>query len=85
MDQLTERLQAGVNELTRILDHLNQEVATLRGNWTGSATDAYDRAQRQWTAQLREMNELLAQHRGTAHHAQEIFRDARRRNAEIWS
>lgn len=44
------------------LMNLDQKVASLRGVWTGAASDAYDVAHREWAQQLSELRELLAQH-----------------------
>lgn len=85
MDQLIDQLRDAVQHFTQLLEVLDQEVSTLRGRWTGEASDAYDRAQREWTAKLTALNELLAEHRHTTVRAQEIFQDARRKNEALWS
>lgn len=85
MDELIDRLRAAIAQFTHLLDALDQEVATLRGKWTGEASDAYDRAQRDWTARLTALNELLAEHRNQTVRAQEIFQDARKKNEALWS
>jgi WXG100 family type VII secretion target len=85
MTGLVDRLTAGVAEIQRVLDTLEHEVSTLRGGWSGEASDAYERAQRAWTAQLHELHVYLAQHRDSAAHAQDVFATAKKRNEQIWS
>ena len=42
------------------LGDLDRKVATLKANWDGEAKEAYERAQREWSVQITEMNALLA-------------------------
>jgi WXG100 family type VII secretion target len=85
MDQLIDLLQDGVRNITGILRTLDDDVADLRARFTGEASDAYDRAHRDWTSRLDEMNDLLAHHRAHASRAQEIFQGVARKNADLWS
>lgn len=85
MDELIDRLRDAIRQYAHLLDALDQEVAVLRDKWTGEASDAYDRAQRDWTAKLAALNELLAEHRNTSVRAQEIFQDTRRKNESLWA
>ena len=85
MDELIDRLRDAIRQYANLLDALDQEVSTLRDKWTGEASDAYDRAQREWSAKLVALNELLAEHRNTSVKAQEIFQDTRRKNESLWA
>ena len=48
------------NKIEELLAALETEVATLRDAWSGEASEAYDVAQRTWSANLREMRRLVA-------------------------
>jgi WXG100 family type VII secretion target len=85
MSGLIDTLGSGVQGLARVLDELDAEVSTLRAGWSGEASDAYDRAQRQWTSQLQEFTHYLQHHREQAARAQDLFADAKKRNEQIWS
>lgn len=85
MSHLIDQLGAGLAGIRSSLDTLDAEVATLRDRWSGEASDAYDRAQRAWSAQLAEFADYLALNRDRAIDAQDVFADAKKRNAQIWS
>ena len=85
MTGLVDLLSSGVQRISQVLDSLDGDVSTLRDKWSGDASDAYDRAQREWSARLRELTVFLQQHRDSAAHAQDVFADAKRRNEQIWS
>lgn len=53
------RTAQGIAEELRTLD---EKVARLRGEWSGDASDAYDSAQREWTACLDEMGRILQEY-----------------------
>ncbi len=59
MERLIGTLQNATSAISGRLDRLDEQVAVLRGAWTGEASDAYDRAQRTNREQLREMNRIL--------------------------
>lgn len=66
MERLIGTLQASTSAIGGRLDRLDEEVAALRGAWSGEASDAYDAAQRTSRAQLREMNRILRSSGGAA-------------------
>lgn len=57
--QLRESLARSSQTIGQILTDLDERVATLRSGWSGEASDAYDRAQREWTASLNELGAIL--------------------------
>jgi WXG100 family type VII secretion target len=85
MSTLIDRLRESIQAIEGILRGLDEDVAKLRGAWGGEASDAYDRAQQRWTAELGQMNELLAHHRRSAIASAELFEDAVQKNKQIWS
>jgi WXG100 family type VII secretion target len=66
------------------LSALDEQVARLRGRWSGEASDAYDRAQQEWTTAIRELNELLAQATASLTAARDGFRAAEDANIARW-
>jgi len=85
MSALTDRLRDAIRAIEGILRDLDGKVAELRGGFTGEASEAYVRAHEKWTAQLDEMNALLARHRSNTIAGAELFQDAVGKNREIWS
>ena len=85
MSSLTDRLRDAVRGIEGILRDLDGKVATLRGGFTGEASEAYTFAHARWTAELDEMNALLERHRRSTIESAEIFHDAARQSQQIWS
>jgi WXG100 family type VII secretion target len=61
MDQTVELIAGANADIRGSLESLDTTVSTLRAQWTGSASDAYDRAHREWTQSLDAMNAILAE------------------------
>lgn len=59
LSQAYESLAKAGQNLEEILADLDDKVATLRGEWSGEATEAYTLAQREWTEQLERMRDLV--------------------------
>jgi len=85
MSDLIERLRDAVHGIEGVLHSLDEQVAKLRGGWTGAASDAYDDAQKKWRGQLGEMNDLLDRHRTNTIENAELFDSAVKKNQQIWS
>jgi len=85
MSALIDALRDAIQGIEAILRELDSKVSELRGGWSGEASEAYNRAQARWTAQLDEMNGLLARHRNDTIAGAELFKDAVAKNREIWS
>ena len=47
-------------EIGTALDELDSKVSKLKQSWDGEAKEAYEAAQRQWSAQITEINALLS-------------------------
>lgn len=41
------------------LDELDRQLAPLRSDWTGAASEAYTHSKQQWTKAIQDMNLLL--------------------------
>lgn len=59
IDDAESGMRSAVAQIQQELDELDARVGTLRGAWTGEASDAYDTAQREWTLHLTNMRALL--------------------------
>jgi WXG100 family type VII secretion target len=66
------------------LEALDERVRVLRAGWTGAASDAYDEAHRQWTAQLNAMNKILASASNAAAKSSERYASGRAKIQERW-
>lgn len=58
---LAGQIRNGSNNIKSTLDGLESEVNKLKGAWSGEALEAYNQAQRKWTASIGEMQQLLTQ------------------------
>jgi len=58
---LSEQIRTGASGIREELDTLDSKVGQLRASWSGSAQEAYDVAQRKWTTQLVELQQVLGQ------------------------
>jgi WXG100 family type VII secretion target len=61
MDQAVELIQSANAGIRETLSTLDSSVDALRGQWSGSASEAYDTAHRDWVATLDNMNSILAE------------------------
>lgn len=58
---LAQQIRTGAGGIRTQLETLDTAVGKLRASWTGEAQTAYDQAQREWTAKLTELQQLLEQ------------------------
>ena len=58
---LAGQSRSGSQNIKSTLDNLESEVNKLKGAWSGEALEAYNQAQRNWTASVNEMQQLLTQ------------------------
>ena len=61
MESLTQAISAANQNIRSALTRLDDEALALRSAWSGDASDAYDKAHREWTATLAELNAVLAE------------------------
>lgn len=59
LEQLEQSLRSASGEMLETLAALDSEVSTLRGQWTGEASDAYDVAHAEWTHQMDGVSKFL--------------------------
>ncbi|MFG6445653.1 WXG100 family type VII secretion target [Microbacterium sp. P06] len=71
--------------IAETLRDLDDRVSKLRSAWSGDASDAYDRAQRDWTASLDELGRILDEYSGRVADIDARYRDASRTiGQKIW-
>jgi WXG100 family type VII secretion target len=80
-----ERLDVASTEIAARLDELDAEVATLRGGWSGEASEAYRRAHVEWNERLRNMRRILRDAVSAAERSSARYATAQAKVAERWS
>lgn len=88
----TDQLEARIDELARFdrmlgdqLDRLDETMGQLRGNWSGSASDAQQRAHQEWSRGFDEMRRAVVGMREVARVAHANYTSAARTNVRMWS
>lgn len=76
-----QQLLLGARRTGDRLDRLEQELAPLRGEWSGAARGAYDAAKAQWDAAVADTVQLLAQVGHAVEAADAAYRAADQRGA----
>ena len=79
------RIDAAIDEMQRLLDDLERRAAVLRTGWTGEASDAYDRAHRDWDQSIRVLEKAARDVAAVAHSGVKRFRALDEANARVWS
>ena len=70
--------------LEEVFAQLDTEVAVLRADWSGTAQDAYTRAQGEWSDSLRSLQAALSAAAGSARTAGETLTQAHRDATALW-
>jgi early secretory antigenic target protein ESAT-6 len=61
LDGIAGEIAAGVSKLEQRLNRLEQDLAPLKGDWTGEASIAYQQAKAKWDAAIQDLKTTLAQ------------------------
>lgn len=77
-------IQASANQIQARLDELDRELAPLRADWTGSASEAYQVAKTKWTQAVNDMQQLLAQIGTAVQQSNSEYQSAERANQGRW-
>ena len=84
LEAAADDIRAAANGIESRLHRLDNELTPLRADWTGAASEAYQRAKAQWNAALTDMQLLLA-HIGTAvSQSNTEYQAAERANQARW-
>jgi early secretory antigenic target protein ESAT-6 len=81
---LVESLRGSTGAIRDRLEALDSEVARLESSFTGAASQAYQRAQSEWRAQLVEMNHTLDRAAGVVTDSGEAFVQTDKKAAGSW-
>jgi WXG100 family type VII secretion target len=71
-------------DVTEILDDVDQAMATLRATWHGDASDAQAQSEQQWEQGAEQMKASLKQLQTIAETAQKNYSDAVSKNGQMW-
>lgn len=84
LDTAVTRLAASRDRIAAALGVLDGRVSTLRGQWLGEASDAYDAAHRDLAKGMRELNTLLGSASAELAKARTGYHSAEKNNAARW-
>ncbi|GAA3659472.1 WXG100 family type VII secretion target [Microbacterium marinilacus] len=77
-------MKNGAVRIATRLDDMDQALAPLRSDWTGSASEAYDIAKKNWTEALTDMKLLLQDISDQVRRDGEDFQGTENRNKQRW-
>lgn len=81
LDTAAEDMYRTVKDIDDRLNRLEQELAPLRSDWTGSAQQAYLSAKARWDRSILEMRDLLAETGRAVQESNAEYQAADRRGA----
>jgi WXG100 family type VII secretion target len=84
LDTAAGNIQASARGIQARLDQLDRELAPLRSDWTGAASEAYQVAKAEWTRAITEMQALLAQVGTAVSTSNSEYQAAERANQGRW-
>jgi len=85
MDQLQEIIGDANNSISASLDHLDDQVRTLKGEWSGEASEAYESAHAKWLKTISDMNSILSRIHSATGSITALHRSAERDVKQLWS
>jgi WXG100 family type VII secretion target len=85
MEQLSQLLADATTGIDGVLTQLEERVAEVSGDWTGEASDAYQKAHAEWDASLKEMRRMLSRTQATHVAVTERYQLARANVSKLWS
>lgn len=81
LDQAAADLKKGVDDIDNRLNHLEQELAPLRNDWSGQAQVSYQQAKTKWDQAINDMKQLLADTSITVGQSNQDYKDADKKGA----
>jgi early secretory antigenic target protein ESAT-6 len=81
---LVASLRASTREIQQRLEALDAEVSRLKDSFTGAASEAYQRAQSEWRAQLSAMNDTLDRAAAVVAESGDAFAQTDKKAARSW-
>ena len=61
LDTAAADINSSANQIEGRIDQLESELAPLRADWTGAASESYQQAKVKWDAAMADMKTLLAE------------------------
>ncbi|MYR60460.1 WXG100 family type VII secretion target, partial [Streptomyces sp. SID625] len=80
-----EEMQQQTQAISQTLATLDEELAPLKGGWSGDDKTEYVSVQQQWNAAVEQMRLLLSQNRDLVHDVADGHRRDEHSSAEMWS
>ena len=77
-------IRTRANNIESRLGQLDGDLAPLRADWTGDASEQYQRAKAEWTAAINDMQALLADVGRSVDESNTAYQNADRTNASRW-
>lgn len=77
-------IQSSANQIRNRLDQLERELAPLRADWTGAASEAYQVAKAEWDKAITDMQTLLQQLGQAVGQSNQEYQGAERANQGRW-
>ncbi len=84
MDSIASEIQSAVSRLEGRLASYDQDLAPLKGAWTGEASTAYQAAKKEWESAINDLKGLLAKTGMTVNDASSNFRATEKKNASAF-
>ena len=81
LDTAAEDMARTVKDIDDRLNRLENELAPLRSDWTGSAQQAYVAAKAKWDGAIQDMRNLLEETSRTVHQSNADYKAADQRGA----
>ncbi len=84
LDTAAADIGARAGSIRSRLDQLDGELAPLRADWTGAASESYQRAKAEWTAAITDMQALLAEVGAKVSQSNADYQAAESQNQARW-
>lgn len=84
LDTASMDLKAGADKIEARLNELENELAHMRSDWEGNASEAYQVAKKQWDQGMQEMRAVLAQIGMGVANANGDYQSGERSNTAMW-
>jgi WXG100 family type VII secretion target len=84
LDTAASDISGSASVIQGRLDQLDSDLAPLRADWTGGASEAYQSAKAQWSAAMLDIHALLAQVPGMVHQSNADYQGAESTNTNRW-
>lgn len=84
LQQAADDIKLGANNIDSKLQQMDQALAPLRSDWTGSASEAYTQAKAQWTSAISDMKQLLAELGSAVQSSHQDYTEGEKANTNLW-